>query len=59
MNKDLIIELINEVIYCLVFINSDVVGPTNMQVKTRATGERQSLAPEAAINFIISEYEGV
>jgi len=40
------------------------IGPRGLkegivEVKTRATGERQSLAPEAAINFIISEFEGV
>ena len=40
------------------------VGPRGLkegivEVKTRATGERQSLSPEAAINFIIAEFEGV
>ncbi len=40
------------------------VGPRGLkegivEVKTRATGERQSLSPEAAINFIISEFENI
>ena len=41
-----------------------VVGPRGLkegivEVKTRATGERQNLSPTEAINFVISEYEGV
>ena len=40
-----------------------VVGPRGLkdgivEVKTRATGERQEMSPEAAINFITAEYEG-
>ena len=43
---------------------SITVGPRGLkegivEVKTRATGERQNLSPEAAINFITSEFEGV
>ena len=38
-----------------------VVGPRGLkegkiEVKTRATGERQNLSPAEAVNFIISEY---
>ena len=41
-----------------------VIGPRGLkegvvEVKTRATGEKQNMTPEAALNFIISEYEGV
>ncbi len=41
-----------------------VIGPRGLkegvvEVKTRATGEKQNMTPEAAVNFIISEYEGV
>jgi len=41
-----------------------VVGPRGLkegivEVKTRATGERQNLSPEAAVNFIVSEYADV
>ena len=41
-----------------------VVGPRGLkegivEVKTRATGERQNLSPTEAINFVISEYESV
>ena len=41
-----------------------VVGPRGLkegivEVKTRVTGERQNLSPTEAINFVISEYEGV
>jgi len=41
-----------------------VIGPRGLkegvvEVKTRKTGEKQNMTPEAAVNFIISEYEGV
>ncbi len=41
-----------------------VVGPRGLkegivEVKTRKTGDRQNLSPEAAVNFIISEYADV
>jgi prolyl-tRNA synthetase len=41
-----------------------VIGPRGLkegvvEVKTRATGEKQNITPEAAVNFIISEYEDV
>ena len=41
-----------------------VIGPRGLkegvvEVKTRTTGEKQNMAPEAAVNFIISEYEGI
>ena len=41
-----------------------VIGPRGIkdgivEVKTRATGERQEMSPEAAIAFITAEYEGV
>jgi len=41
-----------------------VIGPRGLkegvvEVKTRATGEKQNMTPEAAVNFIISEYEGI
>lgn len=41
-----------------------VIGPRGLkegvvEVKTRATGEKQNMSPEAAVNFIISEYEGL
>ena len=41
-----------------------VIGPRGLkegvvEVKTRATGEKQNMAPEAAVNFIISEYADV
>ena len=40
------------------------IGPRGLkegvvEVKSRATGERQSLSPEAAVNFIIAEFEAV
>ncbi len=40
------------------------IGPRGLkegivEVKTRATGERQSLAPDAAIKFITSEFAGI
>ncbi len=43
---------------------SITVGPRGLkegivEVKTRATGDRQNLSPEAAINFISSAFEGV
>ncbi|WP_026942087.1 proline--tRNA ligase [Hellea balneolensis] len=41
-----------------------VIGPRGLkegvvEVKTRATGEKQNMTPEAAVNFIINEYEGI
>jgi prolyl-tRNA synthetase len=41
-----------------------VIGPRGLkegvvEVKTRKTGEKQNMTPEAAVNFIISEYEGL
>ena len=41
-----------------------VIGPRGLkegvvEVKTRATGEKQNMTPEAAVNFIISEYADV
>jgi len=41
-----------------------VIGPRGLkegivEVKTRATGERQNLSPSEAVNFIINAYEGV
>jgi len=41
-----------------------VIGPRGLkegvvEVKTRKTGEKQNMSPEAAVNFIISEYEGL
>ena len=41
-----------------------VIGPRGLkegvvEVKTRATGEKQNMSPEAAVNFIISEYSDV
>jgi len=41
-----------------------VIGPRGLkegivEVKDRATGERQNLSPEAAVNFVISQYEDV
>ena len=38
-----------------------VIGPRGLkegvvEVKTRASGEKQNMTPEAAVNFIISEY---
>jgi len=38
-----------------------VVGPRGLkdgivEIKTRATGERQNLSPDEAVNFITSEY---
>ncbi len=43
---------------------SITVGPRGLkegivEVKTRATGDRQNLSPDAAINFITSQFEGV
>ncbi len=43
---------------------SITVGPRGLkegivEVKTRATGERENLSPEAAVKFITSEYEGI
>jgi len=43
---------------------SITVGPRGLkegivEVKTRATGERQNLAPDAAIKFITSEFAGI
>ena len=41
-----------------------VIGPRGLkegvvEVKTRTTGEKQNMTPEAAVNFIISEYADV
>jgi prolyl-tRNA synthetase len=41
-----------------------VIGPRGLkegvvEVKTRKTGEKQNMTPEAAVEFIISEYEGL
>ena len=41
-----------------------VIGPRGLkegvvEVKTRASGEKQNMTPEAAVNFIISEYADV
>ena len=41
-----------------------VIGPRGLkegvvEVKTRATGEKQNMSPEAAVNFIVSEYADV
>ena len=41
-----------------------VIGPRGLkegvvEVKTRATGEKQNMTPDAAVNFIISEYADV
>ena len=41
-----------------------VIGPRGLkegvvEVKTRKTGEKQNMTPEAAVDFIISEYEGL
>jgi len=41
-----------------------VIGPRGLkegvvEVKTRSTGEKQNMTPEAAVNFITSEYEGI
>ena len=41
-----------------------VIGPRGLkegvvEVKTRATGEKQNMTPDAAVNFIISEYPDV
>ncbi len=41
-----------------------VIGPRGLkegvvEVKARATGEKQNMTPEAAVNFIISEYADV
>ena len=36
MDKDFVIELVNEVVNCLFFIYSDVVGSINVEVKTWA-----------------------